>query len=34
MAELTEIHNAAVDTLIKINILRNKLEAFNDDKNA
>lgn len=34
MAELTEIHNAAVDTLIKINILRNKLETFNDDKNA
>ena len=34
MAELTQIHNAAVDTLIKINILRNKLETFNDDKNA
>ena len=34
MADLTQIHNAAVDTLIKINVLRNKLEAFNDDKNA
>ena len=33
MAALTEIHDATVDSLIKVNILRNNLEHFNDSKN-
>lgn len=33
MAALTEIHDATVDSLIKVNVLRNNLEAFNDSKN-